>query len=404
MAVYKIKAGSLEGRILYKEIAAESRAEVEVALEKEGLYPIDIRLKGIAKEFLSKPLSFGVRKAKSEELLIFNQGFATLLRGGLPVVECLEALVQCSDGVALGEALQDVLKRVREGASLSDAMGASPAVFSKLYVASIAAGEKTGDLVPSLIGHIDYQKRIEAIRKKITSSAIYPVVLALASIGVVIFLISYVVPSFAGLYMDTGAELPLPTRMLIGFSGLLKRYFLLIIAVVVIFVLWFRAFARSKRGTYLIDGFKLRMPYLGVILSAYAISKFTRTLGMVLKSGVPLLEGLRMSKGVLANAVLEEKLERIITETEHGGTVSDSMEKEHFMPPLTMRMFAVGERSASLDLILSEIADYHDQDVNHKVGILTSFIEPALMVIMGLIVAVIVVLMYLPIFQMGANI
>ncbi len=404
MAVYKIKAGTLEGKILYKEIAAESRAELELTLEKEGLYPIDIRLKGLAKEFLSKPLSFGAPGAKSAELLVFNQGFATLLRAGLPVVESLEILVGSCDGAALGQALRDVVKRVKEGSSLSLAMGASPAVFSKLYVASIAAGEKTGDLVPSIIGHIEYQKRIDAIKKKITSSAIYPVVLALASIGVVIFLISYVVPSFAGLYTDTGAELPMPTRALIGLSDLLKTYFLLIIAVIVAFVLWFRAFARSRRGTFFIDGLKLRLPYLGEILGGYAMAKFTRPLGMVLASGVPLLEGLRMSKGVLANAVLEEKLERIITSTEHGGSVSDSMERERFMPLLTMRMFAVGERSASLDMILVEIADYHDQEVNHRVGILTSFIEPALMLIMGTIVAVIVVLMYLPIFQMGASI
>ncbi|VAV82290.1 Type IV fimbrial assembly protein PilC [hydrothermal vent metagenome] len=404
MAVYKIKAGTLEGKILYKEIAAESRAEVELTLEKEGLYPIDIRLKGLAKEFLSKPLSFGAPRVKSEELLIFNQGFSTLLRAGLPVVESLETMAQSCDGVALGEALKEVLKRVKEGSSLSLAMGASPAIFSKLYVASIAAGEKTGDLVPSITGHIEYQKRIDTIRKKITSAAIYPAVLALASIGVVIFLISYVVPSFAGLYVDTGAELPMPTRVLIGFSDLLQTYYLLIIAVIVISVLWFKAFARSKRGTFFIDGIKLSMPYLGAILSGYAMAKFTRTLGMVLSSGVPLLEGLRMSKGVLANMVLEEKLERIIVKTEQGGVVSDSMEREHFMPLLTMRMFAVGERSASLNMILYEIADYHDQEVNHKVGILTSFIEPALMLIMGTIVAVIVVLMYLPIFQMGANI
>ncbi len=404
MAVYKIKAGTLEGKILYKEIMAQSRGEVEAALEKEGLYPIDIRLKGMAKEFLSKPLSFGAPKVKSEELLIFNQGFATLLRAGLPVVESLETLVQSSGGAALGKALRDVLKHVKEGSSLSVAMGASPAVFSRLYVAAIAAGEKTGDLVPSITGHIEYQKRVDAIRKKITSSAIYPVVLAVASIGVVIFLITYVVPSFAGLYMDTGAELPMPTRLLIGFSDLLKTYFLLIIVVIVVCVLWFKAFARSKRGAFMIDSVKLRMPYLGAIMSGYAMAKFTRTLGMVLASGVPLLEGLKMSKGVLANLVLEEKLERIITNTEHGGVVSDSMEREAFMEPLSMRMFAVGERSASLNVILGEIADYHDQDLNHKVGILTNFIEPALMVVMGTIVAVIVVLMYLPIFQMGANI
>jgi type IV pilus assembly protein PilC len=404
MAIYKIKAGTLEGRILYKEISAASRAEVEVTLEKEGLYPIEIRLKGIAKEFLSKPLSFGAPKAKSEELLIFNQGFATLLRAGLPVVESLETMVESCEGAALGDALREVVKKVKEGSSLSLAMSGSPSVFSRLYVASVAAGEKTGDLVPSLMGHIEYQKRTDAIRKKIVSSAIYPVILALASIGVVIFLITYVVPSFAGLYMDTGAELPMPTRVLIGFSDLLKAYFLLIIAVIVIGVLWFKSFARSKRGTFLLDGISLRLPYLGVILGGYAMAKFTRTLGMVLNSGVPLLEGLRMSKGVLANAVLEEKLERIITNTEHGGVVSDSMEKEHFMLPLTMRMFAVGERSASLNLILAEIADYHDQDVNHKVGILTNFIEPLLMIVMGSIVAVIVVLMYLPIFQMGNNI
>jgi len=367
MATYKVKAGTLEGKILHKELVAETPGEVEAALEQEGLYPIDIRQKGIGREFLTTPLSlgasmgYGARKATSEELLVFNQGFATLLRAGLPVVESLETMLESTQGAALGDALSSTLKSVKEGSPLSQAMAGVPSVFSKLYVASIAAGERTGDLVPSLKGHIDYQKRIDAIRKKITSSAIYPVVLAVASIGVVIFLISYVVPSFAGLYMDTGAELPLPTRMLIGFSEALKTYFLLILACAVAAGLWLRAFARSKRGTFVLDGLKLSLPYLGVILNGYAMAKFTRTLGMVLKSGIPLLEGLKMSKGVLANSVLEQKLERIIKDTEQGGTVSDSMKREHFMPPLTLRMFAVGESSASLNIILDEIAPIPSQ-------------------------------------------
>jgi len=374
MAVYKIKAGTLEGKILYKEIMAQSRGEVEAALEKEGLYPIDIRLKGIAKEFLSKPLSFGAPKVKSEDMLIFNQGFATLLRAGLPVVESLETLVQSSSGVALGVTLRDVLKRVKEGSTLSAAMGASPAVFSKLYVAAIAAGEKTGDLVPSIKGHIEYQDNIFCD-----------------------------IPYCLGICKYRRCDLSYNLCRAF-FCRSLYTYFLLIIAVIVAFVLWLKAFARSRRGTFMIDSLKLRLPYLGAIFSGYSMAKFTRTLGMVLASGVPLLEGLNMSKGVLANIVLEEKLDRIVTSTEHGGVVSDSMEREAFMEPLTMRMFAVGERSASLNIILSEIADYHDQDLNYKVGILTSFIEPALMVVMGTIVAVIVVLMYLPIFQMGVNI
>ncbi len=402
MAVFRVRAGTLEGKVLYKEVEAATPEDLARKLEKEGLYAIEVRSKGL----LSWPLTFFKPKGsiKPGELLVFNQGLATLLKAGLPVIDSLEALKNSSHNPFLSDVLKDILRQVRSGKTLSEAMREHPRVFPPLYSASIAAGERTGDLIPSIRGYIEFQKRMEAIRKKVVSSATYPAVLAVASAAVVIFLISYVVPSFARIYMGTGAELPFATRALLGLTDFIKGHFIIFIAAIIAIVFGARAAFKTGKGRRYLDAIKLKAPQIGEIYKGYSVAKFSRTLSMVLKSGLTLVQGLQMSKGVLVNTILEEKLERIIKRTVEGGSITDAMCSEEFMPEISLRMFSAGERSASLPLILEEIADYHDQDVDHKVGILTDLIEPALMIIMGIVIGTIVVLMYLPIFQLGARV
>lgn len=396
MAVFKVKAGTLEGRILRKEVEASSKEDLFDRLEKEGLFPIDVSPKGIVLPFLKLG-----RKVSSADLLVFNYGFLTLLKAGLPLLDSLDALKKSSKNQHLSEAITEAIREIKNGQPLSESMRKNSGVFPELYTASIAAGERTGDLVPSIKGYIDFQKKMEAIRKKIVSSAVYPAVLALTSIIVVVFLITYVVPSFAKIYTDTGAELPVATAILLGVTGFLKGHILFLASLAVAAIFGARAAYKSGAGRVYFDAFKLRAPHVGEIYTGYTIAKFSRTLGMVLKSGVPLIQALQMSKGVLNNMVLDQKLKNVIKKTREGEGLTEAIAKEDFMPEITLRMFGVGERSASLPLILEEIADYHEEDVNHKVGILTDLLEPALMVVMGLIIGTIIVLMYLPIFQLG---
>lgn len=401
MGLYKIKAATPEGRLVFREIEAASKEEIAPRLEREGLYPLEVRSKGFS---LNASLFSGKEKVKSGDFLIFNQGLSTLLKAGLPLIDSLETLGETSRSPILAGAIKDSLKSIKSGQSISESFAKHPKVFPELYIATIAAGERTGDLIPSIRGYMEYQKRIEAIRKKVVSSATYPTVLLIASVGVVGFLLAYVVPSFAKIYLDSSAELPLPTKVLIGATSFIKEYLFLVAVLFIGAGIGLRAYLGTGNGRQLTDRLKLSFPHLGEIYLGYATAKFTRTLGMVLKSGLPLVDALKMSKAVLDNRVLEKKLDYVIKRAVEGGTVTEAIEKAGLMPEVALRMFGVGERSASLPPILEDIAAYLDEEVRHKVEIITDLIEPALMVIMGIIIGTIVVLMYLPIFQLGARV
>ncbi len=398
MATYNVKIGTPEGKIFHREIIADNTGQITASLEKEGLYPISVRSKGL---FFRRP--FGRKGSGQGDFLAFNHGFLTLLKAGLPVIECLDTLSRTA-GPFFSETIKETIRRVQNGQMLSEAMAANSHAFSPLYTSIISAGERTGDLVPSLKGYIEYQKSIEAIRKKVVASVTYPAVLALASLFVIAFLIMYVVPSFASIYLGSGAQLPLPTKILIWLTQSIKQFIFLILLCLA--GAGFSAFYyfKGSSGSMRLDSLKLAIPGIGEIYRGYAVSKFSRTLGMLLRSGVPIIAGLKMSKPVFNNHLLEERLGRVIRKTQDGGNIAAALAQEDLLPEITLRMFAAGERSASLPDILDEISEYHDREVNYKVGILTDMIEPALMIVMGIIIGTIVVLMYLPIFQLGARI
>ena len=400
MAHFKVKAATPEGRIVVRSLDAASRHDLAEMLERDGLFLIEASGGGTGLfSFLFK----GRRTVNPSEFLTFNQGFIALLKAGLPVTECLEGLVDDSMNADFVAAVDRTVSEVKSGKALSEAMKSSPGVFPHIYVASIGAGELTGDLVPVLRSFIEYQRRSEEIRKQVVSAAIYPTVLTALAAFVVLFLVTYVVPSFAAIYKDMGQELPLPTRVLIHFTDLVGDHFILSGVVVATGVFAFNYFMSTASGAAYLDRLKLEVPRFGAIYREYAVSKFSRTLAMVLTSGMPLIQALEMSMEVLDNSVLEGKMRRIIGRAREGETVTSAMADEDFMPRVSLRMFSVGEQSASLQDLLGDIADFHDDEVSHKVKVLTDLLEPALMVIMGLIIGTIVVLIYLPIFMLGEN-
>lgn len=402
MAVFKVKAATPEGRLVFKDVEAASRDELKQRLDKEGLCALSISDKDGGLLNLSL---LGARAGlKSRDMLVFNQGLVSLLKSGLPVITCLETLAQRSPNRNFTSVLGEVMDDVRSGKPLSEAMEGRPGVFPTLYTASIKAGERTGDLVPSVSGYIEYQKRMEAIRRKVVSAVTYPVVLTLASFVVVAFLISFVVPTFSRIYTDAGAELPLASQVLISTSVFVKEYFLLLLGGLITVVVGLRAYFGTEAGRFRLDAMKLSFPQFGDIYLGYGVAKFSRTLAMILNSGVNLIHALEMSKGVMNNSVLEEKLGRVIKRTREGEPLTIAMADAGILPEITLTMFGVGEKSANLPEILTEISDFHDAEVDYRVGMLTNLIEPALMVIMGLVIGTIVILLYLPIFQLGATV
>jgi type IV pilus assembly protein PilC len=400
MTMFRVKAATSDGRVIFKDIEAASSEAAAKSLSDEGLLPLKITG---GSGFLSMKVGGRSRgKAlKGRESVAFNQGLVSLLKSGLPLVECLSTMMIRSSNVVMTEALTDTVNAVKSGKTLSEAMSLNPEFFPTLYVASVRAGERTGDLVPSISGYIDYQKRMEALRKKVVTALTYPLVLSGAAMLIVAFLISYVVPTFLNAFMSANADLPVASRMLFEFSVVVKQYFVFIVIAVVFGVYAIRRYARTAKGKDFFDKLKLALPRLGEIFHGYSIAKFARTLSMTLGSGVNLIQALEMSKGVLNNSVLEKRLDTVIKHAREGKTVAGSMLEAKLMPEITLRMFEVGEKSANLQEILVDIADYHDDEIDHKVGILSSLIEPILMIVMGIVIGTIVVLIYLPIFQLG---
>ncbi len=401
MTVFRVKAGTPDGRVLSRELEAASEEDAGQRLEKEGLFPIDVRPRGGVRSLFSLP---GRPAAGFRDFLVFNQGFITLLKAGVPVLDSLDVLRRGCKSQRLAAAIGDAAEEIKNGSSIAESMMKHSEQFPAIYTSTISAGEKTGDLVPSISGYVEYQKRIEALRKKIVSAAMYPLALSGVSAVVIVFLLSYVVPSFAKIYLDSGAALPLPTLALLGATGFLKRHFVFIAAALLAGGFALRAYFNGSAGRRVLDRLKLSTPQLGEIYRGYAAAKFSRTLGMILKSGIPLVQALSMSKGVLGNAVLFEKLDRVIKKASEGAAVTRAIAEEGLLPDVALSMFGVGEKTASLPAILDDVAEFLEQDVNHKVGLITGLVEPALMVIMGLVVGAVVILMYLPIFQMGARI
>ena len=404
MARFRVKAATNEGKLIFREVEAPGRDELSSSLEKEGLFPIEVRPLGIWKDSIGSFLKMKKGSVGRAEFLVLNRGLVSLLKSGLPVVECMETMAHQASNYYFKSVIEETVNYIRGGQSMSEAMEHNPRAFPPLYTASIKAGERTGDLVPSIVGYINYQARIEAIRKKVISSVTYPAVLTLASSAVIAFLIIHVVPTFSKIYLESGAPLPLASRILIVVSSSIRRYFLFIFGFAILLGFFIRAYLKSDEGRRYLDNLKLSFPQLGEIYRGYVISKFSRTLAMVLRSGLHLIHALEMSRGVLSNRVLEERLDYVIKKAKEGEQITRAMGEADFMPEISLRMLGVGERAANLSEVLTDISDFHDSEVDHKVGIITTLIEPALMVIMGLVIGTIVILLYLPIFQLGAGI
>jgi len=340
----------------------------------------------------------------TRELVAFNQELLVLIKSGLPIIQALYTILEKGDKGKLVEILQDIREEIKGGASLSEAFEKHPGVFSHLYVASIRAGERTGDLPQTIRRYLTFLKRVEGFRKKIISAFIYPAILVTVASFAVALLLLYVVPTFTKVYADAGSQLPLPTLILISFTSMLKRYILIIVGVIAVGVVFFRRWSMTVQGRFLVDGWKLRVPFLGNLLVKYAVAGFSRTFATVLGSGIPIVESLKMSVGVLNNQVLERRLLEAVVRVEEGTMLSVAIEKTKIMPPIALRMLGVGETTGALEEMLGEISDYFEEEIDRNLHILTTAVEPAVMIVMGLIIGAIIITMYLPVFKLAGTV
>lgn len=400
MPVFTCKIGASDGKILIKELDAVNAGLLRQSLEEQGYVVFELKKKPF--QFLLES-GVGRKKIGNKELLLFNQELLVLLKAGLPIIQALDTILE-SGGGKLNEILAAIREDVKGGMDLSAAFEKYPRVFPHLYIASIRAGERTGDLPQTIRRYIAFLKRTEGFRGKIIAALFYPAILITVAVVAIALLLVYVVPTFSNIYADSGAALPLPTQMLINFTTFLRQYLLLFIGVAVAAGVVFKRWRETESGRYTVDGLKVRVPLVGGITVRYALAGFTRTLATVLGSGIPIVEALRMSVGTLNNKVLERGLLMAVHRVEEGSRLSTALEGMKLMPPLALRMLTVGETTGSLEEMLSDISDYFEDEIERNLQVLTTAIEPAIMVVMGVVIGAIIVTMYLPIFKIASTV
>jgi type IV pilus assembly protein PilC len=350
-----------------------------------------------------------VREAKSRkrggriptrDIVIFTRQFATMINSGLPLVQALDILAQQTDNKTLAEVTKQVVYDVESGNTLADALSKHKNAFTDLYINMVAAGEAGGILDTILLRLAVFLEKNDAIVRKVKGAMIYPaVIFAVAAIAIVILLI-FVIPTFQQMFSSVQMELPLPTRVVIGMSDLLQNYWWAMIAAAVATVFAIRRYYATPGGKLVIDRLMLGAPIVGDLLRKSAVSRFTRTLGTLISSGVSILDGLEITARTAGNRVIHDAVMESRGSIAGGETIADPLQKSGVFPPMVTSMIAVGEATGGLDQMLTKIADFYDDEVDAAVSALLSLLEPVMIVILGVVVGGMIVAMYLPIFNM----
>lgn len=400
MSTFRCKINTQDGRVIEKTFIATNKISLREHLERQGDFVVHIRRVEGLSAFLKQ--GWSRRRVKMRDFQVFNQEFAVLIKAGLPILQALNTIIKKRPQDEFKEILTEIRNDISGGSSLSEAFGNYSHIFTTLYIATLQAGERSGDIGPAVTRFIEYQKKAVEIRQKVIRASVYPIILSVVSVFVVFFLLLYVVPSFTQTYFESGTELPGMTLTLISISNLIKSNFLYLVGFFIIVAIGYHYMKRAGAGTSYVDKLKLKVPFFGDIYVQYAVSKLTRTLATVLRGGMPLLNSLRISSGTVDNHFLRTKLDEAIVSLEKGAGFSESLSNTGAFPTLALSMIEAGESSGSLEYILDEIADFYESNVDMRLSVLTSAIEPALMVMMGLLIGFIVLAMYLPIFQMAS--
>jgi type IV pilus assembly protein PilC len=393
MPVFIYKAVREDGTSFTEEAMAADAPELRRDLEGRGLLVLS----------LSKKKTSLRGGASTKDFLLFNQEFATLIKAGLPILQSLEILHKRTEKPGFRSALESIIHDIKGGAALSDAMARHPAYFTPLYSATVRAGEKSGALVDVLKRFTTYQKKMIAVVSKLKLSLAYPAFLVAALVAVLTLFFLYVIPNFTKMYSDQSGTLPALTLLLISFTNMLTSFAPFILAGFVALGIGLSLWKKTDAGRTAIDGLKLRIPLLQALLTQYLMAQITRTLATVLRGGIPLVQALDTTAGVINNRVMARRLSDVRTLVTEGVSLAVAFEQTRLAPDMTVRMIEVGESSGDLPGMLEDVADFYDQEVENRLTAITILIEPVLMLAMGLVMAVIVVALYLPIFEMGSR-
>ena len=388
-----------QGAVQKGEIAANTKEDVMALLRKQNIQPINVTAK--PKEL---KISFGAPKITDKDIVIFTRQLATMIDAGLPLVQCLEILGTQTENPSLAKVVNQVRTDVESGSTFADALKKHPKAFDTLYSNMVAAGEAGGILDTILQRLAAYMEKFAKIKKQIKSAMVYPSTILFVAVSVVALLMVVVVPMLANMFAESGQALPLPTRIVIALSNFLQGWGgLSTLLFIIAFFVGIKQFRKTEKGLRVTDGIALKIPIAGSLIQRVAVAKFTRTLGTLLTSGVPILEGLIIVARTAGNKVVEEAIMATRQSVSEGKTLAEPLAKAKVFPPMVTQMINVGEATGALDNMLTKIADFYDDEVDSAVSTLTSMLEPILMVFLGTTVGFVIIAMYMPIFQMGTT-
>jgi len=387
------------GDIRKGEMVANNEEAVMVQLRADQITPTSVKKK--ARE-MSISLGSGVG---AKDLVIFTRQFATMIDAGLPLVQCLEILGTRCDNKNFGKILMDVKTRVESGGAFSDALKAHPKVFDDLYANLVAAGELGGILDTIMNRLAIYIEKKEKLKSQVKGAMVYPIAILSVAIIVVFVLLTWVIPVFEAMFKDMGAgALPLPTKIVIEASNFMAANFFVIILLSAGALFGLVAFVRSKPGRRIFDAFMLKVPIIGSVLRKVVVARFSRTLGTLLSSGVPVLDALEITAKTAGNKIVEEAIMITRLRVSEGKDLASPLMETAVFPPMVVQMVAVGEQTGAMDQMLNKIADFYEEEVDVAVTTMTKLMEPAMMVLLGGIVGGLIIAMYLPIFELAGHI
>jgi type IV pilus assembly protein PilC len=391
------KGRSPSGELLSGEYNAENKEELVSHLRKRKIIITSMREKAKASLNIKLP---GSDRVSVKDIGVFTRQFATMINAGLPMVQCLDILAQQTEKENLRAPIARIMADVEGGSTLAEAMGRHPKVFNQLFVNMVEAGEAGGILDVILVRLATFLEKLDQLQRKVKSALTYPAVVAIVAIGATCFMLIFIIPTFAKMFTDFGGQLPLPTKIVIALSDFLRMFWWALVGGAVGIVIALQRYYKTEGGRLTIDKLLLRIPVLGTVIRKGSVARFTRTLGTLISSGVPILSGLEITARTAGNRVVENAVLATRDSISQGNTIADPLKACGVFPPMVTQMIAVGEQTGALDEMLEKIATFYDSEVDTAVDALTSIIEPVMIVVMGVVVGGMLIAMYLPMFKL----
>lgn len=398
MQQFKCRVALPSGEVVERNFSAESEGALRRELEDKDHLLLELKRRNPLVGAIAETLRVRPR-VSAREFLFFNQELSALLRSGLPILPSIDILLERRKNQTFKKALADIRERVKSGEALSDAFSAQGELFPRLYSASLASGERSGEL-PTVLGrYIAYSRNVLAIRRKVVGALIYPAVLLFASACLIALMVFYIIPKFNEFLKDFGADLPLITEVLVGTALFCQAHWKEILVSLVGTVVAFLSWQRSGAGRVAVDRFKLRMPLVGGVIHDYAQNRFTRTLGTLVAGGIPLVTSLDLSARAVGNSHFETELLRVTQKVREGQPLWESLEKTGLIGDIAIEMIKVGESTGALEEMLNNVSDFTDEEIDYRLSRVVTLVEPLMLIIMAIIVGGMLLAIYYPLLQ-----